>query len=672
MTGPLPVAEATEPTRAPTTASESSTKHRCEASRPRLTASVPVLAPPTWALAQRSLLARLEEGWRLFDSTYTDPDGSLRYGHSLTSRDGADDFMEPFFNWPQLYLLGGSDDLLEASARHWEGVAAQLTRLGMYRDEFEIGYDWFHQGESLLFLYFLTMADPRRWTERAVRFADLYVDPAHGNFDGERCLVKAPHNGAGGARQGVSDSPSYPWTEAEAAQYGYPLDWLVPDGERPPLHCDPRLGREMQDRLGSGDAVGNLSIAGLVLNAYAATGEARFREWIARYVATWHERARANGGLVPDNVGLDGVVGSRLDGRWYGGHYGWTWPHGMYSLGQATTVGALAATLATDDEGYLDLARDLLDAVIAQGRRMPFAESDSSLVNRWRAHLGDAVRDPTLLVPYRHSDKGWFDWNPVQASLPVALWHHTASAADRDRLDRLRAASGYDWATVRPFRDKEEAGHEEPWYAYLAGDNPGYPEEVLAAAHTQVLRRVELLRANAGRELTEEHIHLWQNVNPVVTEALVQLTWGGPQVVYNGGIQQARVRYLDREQQRPGLPPDVAALVSAIDPEDTVVTLVNLSDTRARSLTVQAGALAEHRIERVWFTRTPVGAVAWTGDDTEYLHHEPEPVEEAVEVDGPWLDVDLPPGTQTTLTMVLALHEYQPSYRTPYETGEHA
>jgi hypothetical protein len=103
-----------------------------------------------------------------------------------------------------------------------------------------------------------------------------------------------------------------------------------------------------------------------------------------------------------------------------------------------------------------------------------------------------------------------------------------------------------------------------------------------------------------------------------------------------------------------------------------VVTLVNLSDTRARSLTVQAGALAEHRIERVWFTRTPVGAVAWTGDDTEYLHHEPEPVEEAVEVDGPWLDVDLPPGTQTTLTMVLALHEYQPSYRTPYETGEHA
>ena len=36
---------------------------------------------------------------------------------------------------------GGSADLLEASARHWHGVVAQLTGLGMFRDEFEIGTD---------------------------------------------------------------------------------------------------------------------------------------------------------------------------------------------------------------------------------------------------------------------------------------------------------------------------------------------------------------------------------------------------------------------------------------------------------------------------------------------------------------------------------------------------
>jgi hypothetical protein len=144
---------------------------------PVIQASTPCLEPPAWALAQRSLFQLLDEGWRRFAALYTRTDGSLRYAGRLTSRDGADDFLETFFNWPQLYLLGGSADLLEASARHWHGVVAQLTGLGMFRDEFEIGYDWFHQGESMLFFYFLTLADPDRWRERAVRFAELYVDP---------------------------------------------------------------------------------------------------------------------------------------------------------------------------------------------------------------------------------------------------------------------------------------------------------------------------------------------------------------------------------------------------------------------------------------------------------------------------------------------------------------
>ena len=79
----------------------------------------------------------------------------------------------------------------------------------------------------------------------------------------------------------------------------------------------------MQARLGRGDVVGNLAICGLVLNAYLATGESRYADWIVAYVEAWEARAQANGGIVPDNVGLDGVVGSQLEGRWYGGHYGW-------------------------------------------------------------------------------------------------------------------------------------------------------------------------------------------------------------------------------------------------------------------------------------------------------------------------------------------------------------
>jgi hypothetical protein len=173
-----------------------------------------------------------------------------------------------------------------------------------------------------------------------------------------------------------------------------------------------------------------------------------------------------------------------------------------------------------------------------------------------------------------------------------------------------------------------------------------------------------LLLANAGRDLEEPDIHLWQNVNPVVTEALAQLTWGGPQVIYNGGIQQARLRYFDRDRGRAGLPADVAALVSSIRPGDTVVTLVNLSPVDTRRLVVQAGALAEHDIVMVTFTKSRTD---WTGSDKEYIHHEPEISEQTMPVGGPWLDVDLPPSSQVRLTMRLDLHANPPSYRHPDE-----
>jgi hypothetical protein len=637
------------------------------AARPVIRASVPCPQPPGWALAERALFQLLDEGWRRFAELYTRADGSLRYDGRLSSRDGADDFLEVFFNWPQLYLLGGADDLLEASATHWHGVVGQLTRLGMFSGEFEIGYDWFHQGESMLFFYFLTLADPGRWRDRALRFADLYTDPAHGNYDAERQIIRAPHNGSGGARSGLSDNGRYPWTEAEAAQYGYPLDWLVPDGAPAPgPAADPRLGAEMQRRLGRGDVVGNLGAGGLVLNAYLVSGDPRYAGWLATYVGAWQRRAAANGGLVPDNVGVDGVVGSQLDGRWYGGHYGWSWPHGMYSIAQATLVGAMCAALATTDDRYLDLPRQLLDAMLPLARHAPLASSDSSIRGRWLAHLGPAADHPILLVPYRHSDRGWFDWNPVQASVPVTLWAYSGDPADQARLDRLRDRSGYDWTVVRPFRDKEEAGHEEPWYAYLRGDNPDYPLSMLAAAQAQARRRLALMEQHAGEHVTEPDIHLWQNLNPVVTEALCQLTWGSPQVVYNGGLAQARVRYYDARRRRPGLPPDVAALVASIDPDATTVTLVNLAAAATRTVIVQAGAFGEHDIISAVFSTAAGG---WAGDHTEYIAHEVTAGTRQVAVGGPWLDVVLPPGTEVTLTLRLRLRTRRPSARTPWHPG---
>jgi hypothetical protein len=138
--------------------------------------------------------------------------------------------------------------------------------------------------------------------------------------------------------------------------------------------------------------------------------------------------------------------------------------------------------------------------------------------------------------------------------------------------------------------------------------------------------------------------------------------WGGPQVVYNGGLQQARVRYFDAVAGRPGVPNQVAALVSAIDPEATVVTLVNLSARDDRMLVVQAGAFAEHHIRAATATAADPN---WPGHDTEYIHHTPTGTTTSRPVDAPHVTVELPAGTMITLTLDLALHTHQPTYRFP-------
>src|SRR5204862_8077707 len=49
-----------------------------------ITASVPLLEPPGWALAERELFDLLDHAWRRFARDFTGPDGRLTYRHALT------------------------------------------------------------------------------------------------------------------------------------------------------------------------------------------------------------------------------------------------------------------------------------------------------------------------------------------------------------------------------------------------------------------------------------------------------------------------------------------------------------------------------------------------------------------------------------------------------------
>ncbi|MFF4902635.1 hypothetical protein [Streptomyces sp. NPDC001068] len=641
--------------------------HRDDPAPPEITATVRGAAPPVWAVLQRRLFDDLDTAWRTFRDRYTDPaDGRLRYAGRIEDRDGADDFYEAFFNWPALYLLGGADDLLPAAKRHWEGVTAQLTELGLHKDEFERGYDWFHQGEALLMFYGICAADPEDplFRERALRFAEQYLpDSPSGLYDPEARIIRSPHNGSDGPRPGLGPQWDDGFAEDQPGMrpYGLPLE-DVPGISRWDDLADPdlavRMGHHMRDRLGRGDTAVNLAATALVANAWLYDHDPRLSAWVLAYVDAWRERADRLG-VLPDNVGLSGEVGEYHDGRWFGGHYGWTWPHGVHTLGAATLVAAVSACLVGGDLDRLDLARRPLDQVWEQRRTGFLADLPAAQRRAWSPLLGDDAARPVTLVPTRVGVHGWFDPQPPQTAYWTWLWWYGRQDQDRERLDALAREAGYDWSAVHPFRNKEEAGHEPPWLSYLAGTNPDYPEQALRMALAQVRHRMALIAADhAGPD--EIDLHWWQRLNPVVTEVLTQLTTGAPQTLYNGGLQLARVRYDDLDRGRPGLPDDVAALVEGLDTATTTVHLVNLSLTDTHTLRVRGGAFGEHLVTTAHWQVTPTDTAP---DAHAYGLPAPDPTPLSAAVDGNALHVTLPPGHEIRLRLDMRLNASRPGHQ---------
>jgi hypothetical protein len=592
-----------------------------------------------------------------------------------------DDFYEAFTNFAQLYTLGGGDHLLEMADRHWDGITRQLTGFGRIHKEYEFGYDQFHQSESYIYFYHLCMADPGnpKYTDRARRFAGFYLneDPEAQNYDPVHRIIRAPHNGSGGPAWGFSEADSalsYRWSAGGMAKYGLPLT-DVPgiatyDDLRDPENAR-RMGQAMAARFRSGDVGNNLFVNGLIMNAFLLTGDEAYRSWLLEYVGAWLERAQANGGLMPDNVGLDGRVGSLHNGKWYGGIYGWTWPHGFYNLAYAAITAANNAYLLTGDPRYFELPRGIIDRVLAEGAEMDFdvAAEAMSMPHHYigiERALGPERR--TFLTPFRYGDQGWMDFQPMQLSFPLNVWNVTEAEEDWRRIEFLRERSGYDWRKVVPFRDKGDMNHDEPWLLYLQGENPQYPETILGAAYAQVCHRLAQIAADETDMATGPNIHIWQQLQPVTTEALVQLTMGCPQVIYYGGIPNARLRYFDADRRRPGLPDDLAALVErvvpsgAAAPSNVCVTLVNLSPTLQRSVILQAGALGEHRFHTC---EAEVSSAPYPAPRGEYAAAIPTATVQTLPVNSKHLRIELPPATQIRLTLSVDRFTGVPSYALP-------
>jgi hypothetical protein len=580
--------------------------------------------PPEWALWERQLLDRLYPAALEFVRRYTREDGTLVWRDQWPGMDGSDDGYESFYNFPLYYALGGPEEINALSRRLWDAVTKQFTQYGQVHQEFDAYYDWMHHGEAYTNFYFFGLADPtdQKFRERSLRFAGLYLgeDPAAPNWDAERKLIRSPITGSRGPRF-VNSAED--WVTHREVLADYPLPYSdIPNVTSSDAWIDdarfPFILETMNRRMMRGDVPLNLTATSLVLNAYMYSGEEKYRRWIEEYVTAWTERMRANGGILPDNVGPSGKIGETMDGKWWGGYYGWRWPHGLFNQVESTLIGGTNAYLVSGDPKYLELPRAVLELAERQKR----------------------IEPGRVVVPHRYGDQGWYDYRPIKPTHPAYLWTLSQDPRDERLLRALTAGVPLD--TLAYEKSKGDWEHAAAWLGFVAGRNPDYPLQILRATYAASLERLDVIRHDATDPAGWD-VHHWQQRNPVILEGLVQLMLGAPNHVYHGGLLHCRLFYFDPQRRRPGVPPDVAALVDRVTADGVCVQLVNLHPTEAREVILQAGAFGEHR-----FT-----AIRQQHDSTD--------------VNGKLVHVRLRPGARGRLEIGMVRYAQRPSYARPWQ-----
>lgn len=307
-----------------------------------------------------------------------------------------------------------------------------------------------------------------------VRFANFYTgeDPETDNYDPELRLIKSPINGSRGAQLQMTaeDWSTHRWV---LGHHIFPLPYEdIPDVPGPVADWEDdavfeKILAVLNQRIAKGDVPINLLATTLVTHAYLYTGREEYKNWVLDYLSAWQTRTDQNNGIVPDNIGLSGQIGEYMDGKWWGGYYGWRWPHGGTVLLEALTVAGQNAMLLTGDDQMLNLARSQFDHLW---------ELRQKIDDEWR-------------VPYRHNDTGWNDYWPMSPELPVQLWHLSGSSADAERI--LRAG---DPNRLNHTFSVRGGGGDAGWFRFVNGHSPDYPEHVLQASYHAMAQALDEIR----------------------------------------------------------------------------------------------------------------------------------------------------------------------------------
>lgn len=606
------------------------------------------MAPPHWALLERELLRANSRAVELFAEKFVDERGYLAHTPRWGTLDGPDDAIETYWNWTLLHALGGEDSSLELFKKGQEGHLRQygelrtkltdLAKNGAYRREFITQSDWFHTAEGMRAFLLQGLSDPNDdvYKARMKRFAAMYMgeDPEAPNYDPAVKVIKSIWTGSLGPM--LRKATTYDWVGDPVpgsfhllhnpAGRGKMLD-LEANYKKMLAHCD-----EYLDSVGDNSL--NLASTILGLNAYALTGEEKYRQWVLDYVGAWKQRTEEAGGMIPSNVGLNGKIGGEYNGQWWKGTYGWNFTIFDGELEQIAhrnyfTAGSWPgfgnALLLSGDQSFVGVLRKQLDLVYAQQK-----------VENGRVMLPTMYGDPR---GYKYNGApSWYQYSPrlhTDRQMEIYLW-----SMDRKDMERVPVAT--EMAGGRGGGGYEEADRTPAWLGYLEGKFAAFPEKALEADLQRVRRRVEMIRTDETTADTRLADYLL-DLNPATTNGLTNLTLGG---YFAGGrvwTLHSRFRYFDPVKRRAGLPEDVAALVSKLGADAATVTIVNVNQTEAREVVVQGGGYGEHRLD----------AVTVNG--------------KTVAVNGPVVTVRLEAGAGAVLECRMTRYAGRPSFAFPWE-----
>jgi hypothetical protein len=521
------------------------------------------MAPPAWAVLQRELVRANTAACKEFFKRYFDERGYLMCVERWGGDDGPDDAIENVADWPILHALGAPDSILHMYRKAWEGhlrqyseaktVEVPFARDGMFYKEFHCMMDWMHIGEELRVFNLQGLSDPDnvRFRHRVRRYAGFYMneDPGAPNYDPEHRIIRSMFNGSRGPL--LRKATGLDWA-------GDPIEvenrFHLGHGERSYAEMVAHF-KDYNDTVG--DHPQNMGATTLAANAYMLTGEDKYKTWLLEYVNAWRQRMQTNGGIIPTNIGLDGTIGGETDGKWYGGVYGWGFSVVVPQTGKLAhrprigrgLIGFANAFLLTGDRGYIEPWTGMIDKVNAQAKMI----------------------DGTKMYPRMYGDDGWYDFQETPWNVgALDCWFLTCNERDRRRV----------------------ADHA--WVRFLAGDNPGYPEQALRADFEAIRTRVAGMRADTttpDTRLADDPM----KYNPATVGTLRQLMQAGLDPGRGAGPLHCRFRYFDGGNRRAGIPEDVAALVDMFTDDRAAVTLVNINQSESREVIVQCGAYGEHQ-----------------------------------------------------------------------------